>query len=99
MAGVEASHREGASPDEESMPGRRAVHRPVEGLTMQELLRTAAKTSGSSPWAETLQPLSSFENNIASRISSQTMEPREGTQLAKDLCPDLAKVNSKSSKA
>ena len=78
MAGVEVNHREGASPEEEVMPSRRAVHRPVEGLTMQELLRTVTKTSGNSAWAETIQPLSTFENNIASRISSQTAEAREG---------------------
>ena len=93
MAGVEISHGEGASTEEETMPGRRAVHRPVEGLTMQELLRTATKTSGNSAWAETLQPLSTFENNIASRISSQTAEAREG-MLGQDIS-DLKEISKK----
>ncbi len=87
MAGVEVNHREGASPEEEPMPNRRAVHRPVEGLTMQELLRTVTKTSGNSAWAETIQPLSTFENNIASRISSQSVEAREGRMIC-----DLFKI-------
>ena len=79
MAGVEVSQRDGGPQEEEQVPGRRAVHRPVEGQTMQELLRTAAKTTGGSGWAETLQPLATFENSIvASRLSSQTMEAREG---------------------
>lgn len=82
MASAEVSHRDGAPQEEEQVPGRRAVHRPVEGLTMQELLRTAAKTTGNSAWAETLQPLATFENSIASRISSQTMENREGILLS-----------------
>lgn len=78
MAGAEVSHGEVAQQEQEIPPGRRAVHRPVEGLTMQELLRSAAKTSGNSAWAETLQPLSTFENSIASRISSQAQENRDG---------------------
>ena len=82
MAGVEVNHREGSSPEGEGVPSRRAVNRPVEGLTMQELLRTVNKTGGNSAWAETLQPLSTFEKNISSRISSQTAEAREGDYLS-----------------
>ena len=78
MASAEVSNRDEPPQEEEPVPTRRAIHRPVEGQTMQELIRTSAKTTGNTAWAETLQPLAQLESSIASRISSQTMENREG---------------------
>lgn len=79
--------RLGLERESSPIPARKGVHRPVEGLTMQELLRTAAKHTSSSSWAESVQPLANFESNIASRISLQTHEAREGACQARAVHP------------